>query len=346
MKNLKAQMIVYFLGYAAVTVIIDGLVWMTMRHQAGDGQMILMLLIAPAILAVMTGYYVGQQFQRKLDQFQIGLIQATKGNHSFRIRTDGNDPFETIYRQFNDMAAAMEQRTRWVQEIGEAEAKHTESEQAAVIEERKRLARDLHDTVSQQLFAMHMQASTLPTLIDRDLEKARPILEQLIHMSHLAQVQIRGLISQLRPLELEGRSLCEALEAWFPDYCRHNGLKGTLDLRMEQTMSGGKEQQLFMIVQEAMANIVKHASAKEVHLFLHESAESYVMQIRDDGSGFGNIQTRNHSYGLSTMRERARKLGGTLEIASKPGAGTIVRVNIPKLSHREEKSDVINESGK
>ena len=207
-----------------------------------------------------------------------------------------------------------------------------------MLEERKRLARDLHDTVSQHLFAIHMSASSLPKLLEMNRERAESVMEQLIHMSAMAQKQMRGLIAQLRPLELEGRSLHEALDKWFPDYCRLNGIQGELGWRVAGTLSDAKEHQLFLIIQEAMANVVKHAGAKKASLLLAETERQYVMTLQDDGTGFRADQVKAGSYGLSTMRERARKLGGDGEIISKPGAGTRVKVTIPKLA-KEEKED-------
>lgn len=95
------------------------------------------------------------------------------------------------------------------------------------------MARDLHDTVSQQLFAIHMAASSLPKVLESNAPAAHTVLEQLIQMSNTAQKQMRALIAQLRPMELVGKSLAEALDQWFPDYCRQNGLKGIKDLDLQ-----------------------------------------------------------------------------------------------------------------
>jgi NarL family two-component system sensor histidine kinase LiaS len=176
-----------------------------------------------------------------------------------------------------------------------------------------------------------MSASSLPKLLERDMEHAQKVMEQLIAMSSTAQRQMRGLIAQLRPMELQGRTLEEAIERWFPDYCRQNGLQGKLEIQVKGRISDAKEHQLFLIIQEAMANVVKHAEARSVRLFLGETDRQISLSIEDDGSGFKNEQVRSGAYGLSTMNERAQKLGGEAEIVTKPGSGTRVRVWFPKF---------------
>ncbi|WP_123041653.1 sensor histidine kinase [Cohnella candidum] len=291
------------------------------------------------IAQMAVAYVFGHRNQRRLDQLQLAFKQADAGNWNVRLPELGMDAFAGVYREFNSMLSGVEERLKLLQRLGERDvSEESASKEAAVLEERKRLARDLHDTVSQQLFALHMSASSLPKLLEKDEDQAHKLMEQLIAMSSSAQRQMRGLIAQLRPMELQGRTLAEALERWFPDYCRHNGLQGTLDIQLIGTLSEAKEHQLFLIIQEAMANVVKHAEAQTVRLLLGETERQVTLQIEDDGSGFKPGQVREGAYGLSTMRERALKLGGEAEIVTKQGAGTRVRVWLPKFG--EESADI------
>jgi two-component system, NarL family, sensor histidine kinase LiaS len=279
-------------------------------------------------------YRFGQRTQRKLDQLQLAMKQVSAGNWDSKLPYIEGDSFSGVYEEFNVMLKQLEARLKLLQQLGERnvmEELSSQSQEDAVLEERKRLARDLHDTVSQQLFALHMSASSLPRLLEKDAEHAQKVMEQLIAMSSSAQRQMRGLIAQLRPMELQGRTLEEALERWFPDYCRQNGLQGTLDIQLGSGMSDAKEHQLFLIIQEAMANVVKHAEAKSVRLFLGETDRQISLTIEDNGAGFRGEQVRAGAYGLSTMRERAQKLGGEAEIVTKQGSGTRVRVWFPKF---------------
>lgn len=288
----------------------------------------LVLLIAQMTVA----YIFAHRQQRRLDQLQVAFKQAAAGNWNTRLPDLDADAFAEVYRDFNRLLVKLEDRLKLLQRLGEKDiTEEASSKEAAVLEERKRLARDLHDTVSQQLFALHMSASSLPKLLEIDREQANEVMQQLIAMSSSAQRQMRGLIAQLRPMELQGRTLTEALERWFPDYCRHNGLQGTLDIQLSEPLSEPKEHQLFLVIQEAMANVVKHAQAKSVRLYLGDSERQVTLHVEDDGQGFVNGQVRDGAYGLSTMRERALKLGGDAEIITKQGAGTSVRVRIPKF---------------
>ena len=279
------------------------------------------------------GYMAGQRIQRRIDVLHISMLQVAKGNLSVRIPDTNDSTFSGIFHEFNTMAEAVENKMYLLQQLGEKEI--TNQEQAAekaALEERRRLARDLHDTVSQQLFAVHMAASSLPKILESRPEQGKVVMDQLIQMSNMAQKQMRALIAQLRPMELEGKSLGQALDVWFPDYCRQNNLKGVKDLDLQGKLSEAIEHQLFLIIQEAMANIVKHSGAKLVSLAIHESSRQVVLSVSDDGQGFSTSAPKQHgSYGLTTMRERAEKLGGQAEIISKPGAGTTIRIHIPKF---------------
>ncbi len=286
----------------------------------------------PVLIAIAIGYFSGQQLQRRMDSLYVGIFQLQKGNYSTRLPVIGRDPFAKLFEDFNELAESLEIRLKHLQSLGEENVRlQAESNEQAVLGERRRLARDLHDTVSQQLFAIHMSASSLPKVLERSPDQAIGVAEQLVQMSYVAQRQMRGFIAQLRPLELEDRSLIEALDNWFPDYCNHNNLKGSLNISLRSPLHDALEHQLFLIIQEGMANVVKHAEAVHVKLTLQETGSQVLLQIADDGVGFMEHETRAGSHGLSTMRERAGKLGGQLDIAARDGEGCRLKVSIPKL---------------
>lgn len=291
------------------------------------GWAVVFLLVNTAI-----SYLMGRKVERRIDQLQLAMRQAAANQWSVRLPGLKTDAFSEVYHDFNELMEKQETNMLLLRALGEEQVlKEAPTHEEAVLEERRRLARDLHDTVSQQLFALHMASSSLPKLMDLNPEQGRQVMQQLIIMSSSAQKQMRGLIAQLRPMELQGRSLSEALDRWFPDYCRQNGLQGTLDLQENLQLSEAVEHQLFLIIQEAIANVVKHADAKNVLLVLGETDNQISLQIEDDGSGFRAESIRAGAFGLSTMRERAQKLGGSAEILTKPGAGTRVRVWFPKM---------------
>ncbi len=287
---------------------------------------------AAGLLAAMivVAYMLGMRVQRRIDQLQLAMKQASAGNWQVRLPDLSGDAFSEAYGEFNVMLGKLEDRLKLLQRLGEQQVREEGAQaEAAVQEERRRLARDLHDTVSQQLFALHMSASSLPKLLEKNPEQASSVMGQLIDMSAMAQRQMRGLIAQLRPLELQGKTLSDALSRWFPDYCRQNRLQGVLDVQLVERLPEAIEHQLFLIVQEAMANVVKHADAQEVRLLLGKTGNQVTLSVEDDGAGFRHEQVRTGAHGLSTMRERAQKLGGEAEIVTKAGYGTCVRVSFP-----------------
>ncbi|MCY9509055.1 histidine kinase [Paenibacillus larvae] len=335
--NIKWQLVSYILISNLLTAALLLITFLTFQLQEKGILWTILIVLAVLMLSVVVGYKAARTVQRKLDQLQEAMLEVSKGNFSSRIKVQSSDPFNDIEQVFNVMAKSMEQRVQMLQKLGEKSSlSEQETKQEAIMEERRRLARDLHDTVSQELFAIHMSASSLPKICEVNPRGAEHVMQQLIQMSHHAQKQIRGLISQLRPIELNGSTLEEAIGRWFPEYCRANELQGHLEVELNEPMSEPIEQQLFLIIQEGMANIVKHAAASEVYLSIHELEHQYVMQLQDNGHGFEQKSVTSASHGLATMRERSEKLGGTTEIISKQGAGTRVKVQIPKFPEHVE----------
>lgn len=333
-NSIKWLLPIYFLAATSGTLLLGLVGWLYLStHETAPGAdlwvefVVLLLLVGPSI-----GFFVARKYQRKVDALHLAIKQVGIGNMTERLPVGSGDTFEGVYRDFNAMAASLESRVRLLQQFGEADVmQKLQSNQDAVMEERKRLARDLHDTVSQQLFAIHMSASSLPKLLELNPEGAKMVVNQLVTMSHHAQKQMRSLIAQLRPLELEEQTLEAALGKWFPDYCNQNGLQGKLEISLPNELSEAIEHQLFLVIQEGMANVVKHARAKHVSLTLYDAGHQYVLQIADDGVGFEVDPAKRSSYGLSTMKERAERLGGSTEIRSKPGSGTSIHLSIPKF---------------
>ncbi|MBD2872116.1 sensor histidine kinase [Paenibacillus arenilitoris] len=336
LRSGKWELIGMFVAASVVSLVLAAAAWIGLAGELKETEV--RLWAASVFLLVSTGfgYWAAQRIGRRIDTLHLSLKQASNGNFGVRITESGQNSFVEVYREFNVLAEQMEEKMKWLQMRGEEYVmSESASNEAAVLEERKRLARDLHDTVSQQLFAIHMCASSLPKLQQIDRERADAVMEQLVNMSNLAQKQMRNFIAMLRPMELEGRTLYEALDKWFPDYCRQNNLQGELEWRLKERLSEAKEHQLFLIAQEAMANIVKHAKAKGCTLTLSDNERQVVMILQDDGLGFKADGVKRGSYGLSTMQERAQKLGGDAEILSKPGSGTRVKVTIPKMLRGE-----------
>lgn len=338
--NIKWRVMIYFLLFSIIAAISMFLSfdYFLDKPITIEGKLAWALLIV--LIGQVIGYLTAIYIQRGMDTLYLAMLEVSKGNFKSRINNDSVHSFQYIYDTFNSMMSMVEERITLLQKLGQEKAQvEQEIVNTAVVEERKRLARDLHDTVSQELFAIHLAASTLPKMLESNPQAVPALMKQMIQLSHHAQKQMRGLISQLRPIELADRTLEEALDKWFPEYCRANELQGVLDVEIENEIPDVIEHQLFLMIQEAMANVVKHASATRISLTLRELEHQYMMHIEDNGKGFDRKDISSTSHGLSTMRERSRQLGGEIQITSQLEIGTKVKVTIPKLAQLDDESE-------
>ena len=217
-------------------------------------------------------------------------------------------------------------------------ARHFEAtQQTAALEERHRIARDLHDSVSQSLFSLTLHARTAELALarmglDPDSELGRP-LQRVSELTRGALAEMRALIFELRPGALAEEGLGAALSKHSAAVTAREGLEisvqvpeGRLPLAVEQ------EEHLYRLAQEALHNAVKHAQAKHAWVELAASDGEVVLTVRDDGVGFEPAEPRPGHFGLETMRERADRIGAELCLESAPGAGTKVRVQVPEAA--------------
>jgi signal transduction histidine kinase len=207
------------------------------------------------------------------------------------------------------------------------------AQEAAVLEERSRLARDLHDSISQQLFSMTLTAQAARVQLEKNPARTATQLERLQETAAAALAEMRALIFQLRPPGLSEQGLIAALQQHVAALSRREGLTMNLVVSGEERFTRGVEQAIFRIVQEALNNVVKHAGACYVTVSLDVCPDQITLRVVDDGAGFdlGVIEsTSGRHLGLISMRERAAELGGQLELHSQPGKGTEVVVVVPR----------------
>jgi signal transduction histidine kinase len=207
------------------------------------------------------------------------------------------------------------------------------AQEAAVLEERSRLARDLHDSISQQLFSMTLTAQAARAQLDKNPHRTASQLERLQETASAALAEMRALIFQLRPPGLSEQGLIATLQQHVAMLRRREGLTIDLFVSGDERDARGIEQAMYRIAQEALNNVVKHAGACQVEVALDLTPEQVTMAIVDDGRGFeqhavGNGNGRH--LGLISMHERAAELGGRLEISSAPSAGTRITVIVPR----------------
>ncbi len=207
---------------------------------------------------------------------------------------------------------------------------YEESRELSIVAERNRLALDLHDSVSQKLFGLLLSAQAAEMLLERDPAEAQAQVSKLPALAREALDELRALIFELRPPDLERDGLCGALRKHVEVVGRIRQHAIELEIDDELPAQPDRDQDVLRIAQEALQNVVKHAGAERVRVTLHAEDGRLVLEVEDDGGGFEpeTPGIRARRLGLTSMEERARRIGGTLQIRSAPGAGTRVRLEI------------------
>ena len=199
-------------------------------------------------------------------------------------------------------------------------------EKLSVARERQRLARELHDSVTQTIFSMTLTTQSAMLLLQRDPNRLGDQLERLNQLAQSALMEMHTLISELRPNQTVEYGLVMALRQHLNNRQLPEGLTVSMDVEGEQALSPSEDQGLFRIAQEAVNNVIKHANASHVKVRLH-LVEPYWIEIEDDGQGFVTQQALGGGrLGLESMRERAVEIGWDTQIYSSPGQGTHIRV--------------------
>jgi signal transduction histidine kinase len=204
------------------------------------------------------------------------------------------------------------------------------SRELSIVEERNRLARELHDSLVQKLFGVVLAAQSAATLLERDAGAARTQVERLGELAQDAIVELRSLVFQLRPAAIETEGLAAALRKHVEVLRRVHGADLELELSGRPRVRPGVDEEVFRIAQEALHNALRHARAGRIAVRLEENGAGLGLSVSDDGVGFDPAapELRARRLGLTSMEERARELGGRLEIESAPGAGTSVRLEV------------------
>ncbi|AHN21075.1 sensor histidine kinase [Lysinibacillus sphaericus] len=208
--------------------------------------------------------------------------------------------------------------------------------QERIIAERQRLARELHDSVSQQLFA----ASMLLSALTESDENAKS-LKQVEKIVQQAQLEMRALLLHLRPVALHNKTLAQGLEELIIELQQKVYFHIEYELE-EIALTKAEEDHLFRIAQEALSNTLRHSKATEVELLLVARDNLAILRIQDNGLGFDVEADKSTSYGLQNIAERAVEIGCRYKIVSVPGEGTIVEVKVPLQKEVVEVDSSIN----
>jgi signal transduction histidine kinase len=206
---------------------------------------------------------------------------------------------------------------------------YEQAQELASLQERQRLARELHDSISQALYGINLGAHTAQECLESDPEQAQASLSYVLSLTEAGIAEMRALIFELRPESLETEGLVAALNKQVTILRTRYKLSVEARLDEEPEISLDLKHALYRIAQEALHNIVRHAQASHVTLSLTQHPGEIHLQIRDDGRGFDPSHPYPGHLGVRSMQERASKAGGTITVTSTSGQGTSITVCLP-----------------
>jgi NarL family two-component system sensor histidine kinase LiaS len=269
----------------------------------------LVLTLGAGFVGTVFGLLVAHGFVRRLGALTDATEAWGRGDFGVAVHDTSPDEIGHLGRRLNLMAEEVQNLLQARQEL-------------ATLEERNRLARDLHDSVKQQVFATTMTLGAAEQLWERDPDAAREKLDQALALCRQAQQELSGLLHELRPVALADKGLGTSLREHVERWSRQTGIEASTILEGTRALPLEVEQALFRVAQEALANVAKHSRARQVEVTLSCPRDDVGLKVVDDGRGFAPSSAMGRGMGLRSMRERMEALGGELAVDSKPGEGT------------------------
>jgi len=308
------------------------------------------ILMAGLIIAFILSFFSGLAFGRTLKKKLLSIVEGaesfSRGRLDHRIDIEGFDEIAKVGKQFNEMADRFEKQVKSLQRLTSENARLVkQTKQATAVDERRKIARELHDAVSQQLFAISMTMAAIPRLMDTNPEEAKKHFQQAEAMVANAQQELRALIMHLRPVTLEGYSLREGINQLLEELRdKHPQVKWEWILDQEIELNQGVENHLFRVIQEAVSNMLRHSKATRFRLKLTFQQERILLSMEDNGTGFDVNEKKKSSYGIHTMKERVEDIGGRFDLITYPEKGTRIEIRVPVQIGREKENGKENQS--
>ncbi|HEY7832678.1 MAG TPA: sensor histidine kinase [Ktedonobacterales bacterium] len=286
-------------------------------NRVGDNSLnggILFMALA-ALVGTLTGLAVSFNLRRRLRRITLAADAWSRGDFEAVARDRSGDELGRLARDLNRMA----------EQVRTLLASRAE---LAVVEERNRLARELHDTVKQQVFAGALLVRAARTVLPRDPATAQRHLTEAENLATQTQQELIALIRALHPAAIADKGLAAVLRDYTGDWARQTGIAVDLRLQGERATPLAIEEALYRVAQEALANVARHSGARAVVLRLAWDDAALRLSVRDDGAGFDPSRAAGRGLGLASMRERVEALSGSLTLASGPD-GTTVEACVP-----------------
>ena len=311
-------------------------------------------IIGAVVLSILVGVGVGyvttRNITRPLAQLATVMRAIAGGDITQRVTIDTRDEFRLVGAAFNQMADQIEQGERL---RTQSLRLFTIATQRAQEEERARIARELHDDISQRLTGTKYRVEVLHDQLVRTHRRAAKDLDDVMQELDRSITEVRRMSFNLHPSVLDDFGLVAALRLLCTDFQRLNAIPTALrvDENIDDDLGGPADIALYRIAQEALTNIAKHANATQVQIQLTREEALIRLRIEDDGKGFlyeDAVKKRGagHGLGLISMRERAELLGGACAVTSEEGAGTAVTITIPRGGANTDAKDQNSLSGR
>ena len=274
----------------------------------------LILLVSLPVGAIF-GWLASRGLRRRLSSLSAAAQSWSLGDFSVQPRDRSGDEIGELSRNLTSMADQLHAllQTR---------------DALARVEERNRLARDLHDTVKQQTYAARMQLSAAKNVLESNPPAAAKHLESALQLNRETQQELRLIIEELRPAELEGKGLAQAVKEYAERWQQHTGIKVEILIEGEQPAPLDVEQALYRVAQEALSNVSRHAEADSVKITLSIASHRLTLAVADDGRGFEPEAVAANSLGLMSMKQRLESIGGMLKVESELSVGTTVMAEV------------------
>ncbi len=273
---------------------------------------VLLILVAP--FGALFGFFMSRGLTRRLTILSAAADAMSEGHFDAVPQDRSGDEIGRLSMRMRRMAERIQALLRSQQEL-------------AMLQERNRIARELHDTVKQQNFATLMQLRTARNRMTKEPAAALEALEQAERLVKNSQQELGTLILELRPVALEELGLVNALQDYMVTWSRQSCIAATFDAADCTGLNVERAQTLYRVAQEALANVARHSQATAVHVTVACSAAEVTLTVVDNGVGFD--PNAAHGFGLNTMQERLAAAGGSLQVSSILRRGTTCTARIP-----------------
>jgi len=279
------------------------------------GLSLLLSTLVAGLIGTAFGSLAARGLVYRLSQLSQATLAWRDGDFTVLVDDPSGDELGQLARRLNRMAEQLQNLLETQQRL-------------TVMEERNRLARDLHDSAKQQAFAVAAQLGAARALLQRDPRTAETHIAEAERLAHELRQELTSLIQELRPAALKGQGLATVLREYAAGWSHQAGVQVEVRVQGERSLPLEIERNLFRITQEALANVSRHSQANSVEILLASDMNSVALAVIDDGQGF-DVDGQRSGVGLHSMRERAESLGGSLSVDSLPGEGTRISCLVP-----------------